>query len=251
MKTIVIILLGILSYEIAYSQTDTLHIYGPGGPFPPMKELAEIFESKYPVKCTVTKGPAGRWIESAKSDADIIYSGSEFMMAQFMYQLNDLVDGQAVKPVYLRKSGLLVRPGNPKNIHALEDFFAPDVNIMVINGSGLTGIWEDILGQTRDIEKLKMARKNIVYFAKNSAEAKAKWIENKTIDVWITWNIWQIANPSLADFVELADKYTLYRDFGVARTQRGKTSTYAQKFEDFIFSEEAKPVFEKWGWLVE
>jgi accessory colonization factor AcfC len=236
--------------NVLQAQTDTVYVFGPGGPFPPINELANKFEDKNDVKLVVTKGPAGKWLQQAKSDADIIYSGSEFMMTSFLYQLGDEVNNEDVKPVYLRKSGLLVRPGNPKGLKKLDDLLKPDLKILVINGSGLTGVWEDILGQTRDINKLKTVRKNISHYAKNSAEAKKLWIDNPDIDVWITWNIWQKANSQLADFIELEDKYTLYRDFGIVSTQKGKSNTQALAFINYLLSDEAKPVFEKWGWLV-
>lgn len=240
-----------LATTILYAQRDTLYIYGPGGPYPPMNELAKKFESKNDIKIIVTKGPADNWIQQAKSNAHLIYSGSEFMMTNFLYQLAEEVNNKDVEPLYLRKSGLLVRPGNPKELKKLDDLLSPGLKILVVNGSGLTGVWEDIMGQTRDVTKLKALRHNICYNTKNSAEAKRIWIEHPEVDVWITWNIWQKANAELADFIELEDKYTLYRDFGVAITEKGKRSKYSQVFLNYLVSNEAKPVFKKWGWKVD
>jgi accessory colonization factor AcfC len=236
---------------LTHAQKDTVYLYGPGGPYPPIKELAEMFESKNAVKLVLTKGPAEGWIKQAKSNAHLIYSGSEFMMTDFLYRLNNEISPDDVKPLYFRKSGLLVRPGNQKKIMKLEDLLKPGLKILVVNGSGLTGVWEDILGQTRDINQLKAMRKNISHYAKNSAEAKKVWMEDPEVDVWISWNIWQIANAALADFVELEDKYTLYRDFGVAITTHGKNNQYAQAFFNYLSSNEAKPVFKKWGWATD
>jgi accessory colonization factor AcfC len=236
---------------LSYAQIDTVYIYGPGGPYPPIKELAEMFEYENNVRIIITKGPADNWIHQAKSNAHLVYSGSEFMMTGFLYQLADEVNNEDVESLYFRKSGILVRPGNPKGLKKLEDLLNPALKILVVNGSGLTGVWEDIIGQTRDIDKLRTIRKNIIYSARNSAEAKNIWIDNPEIDVWITWNIWQIANAELADFFELEDKYTLYRDFGLAITEKGKESLYTQAFFNYLLSEEVKPVFQKWGWTVD
>ncbi|MFA5327186.1 MAG: substrate-binding domain-containing protein [Prolixibacteraceae bacterium] len=251
MKLILFVFVFFLAKGLSHAQKDTVYLYGPGGPYPPIKELAEIFESKNNVKIVITKGPAESWINQAKSNAHLIYSGSEFMMTDFLYQLSNEISSDDVKPLYFRKSGLLVRPGNPKKIMKLEDLLKPGLKILVINGSGLTGVWEDIMGQTRDIDQLKAMRKNISHYAKNSAEAKKVWMEDPGVDVWISWNIWQKANAALADFVELEDKYTLYRDFGVAITTNGKKSKFSQAFFNYLSSNEAKPVFKKWGWMVD
>lgn len=250
-KRVLFALVLFLAQHWVQAQNDTIYIYGPGGPYPPIKELAEMFESKNAVKLMITKGPADSWIKQAKSNAHLIYSGSEFMMTAFMHQLSEVADLNDAEPAYLRKSGLLVRPGNPEKITKLDDLLRPDLKILVVNGSGLTGVWEDILGQTREIDKLRAMRKNIGYYAKNSAEAKKIWMEEPDVDVWITWNIWQKANASLADFVELEDKYTVYRDFGLVPTEKGKASQYSQAFFKYLLSNEAKPVFKKWGWVVE
>jgi accessory colonization factor AcfC len=252
MKRIVLIVQVLfLAITFSHAQNDTIYVYGPGGPYPPIRELSEMFQQENNVKIVVTKGPANNWIQDAKSKAHLIYSGSEFMMTSFLNQLTEELSNENIEPLYFRKSGLLVRPGNPKGIKKLDDLLNPDLKILVIHGSGLTGVWEDILGQTRDIEKLKAMRKNINYYAENSAEAKKLWINNPEIDVWITWNIWQVANAELADFVELEEEFTLYRDCGLAITENGKGNIWGNAFFDYLLSEKAKPVFEKWGWTVD
>ena len=63
---------------------DVFYVYGPGGPYPAMKEAAEAFGKQQNVKMEVTAGPTNQWIEKAKKDADIIYSGAEYMMTDFI-----------------------------------------------------------------------------------------------------------------------------------------------------------------------
>nr|GEU29190.1 chemoreceptor McpA-like [Tanacetum cinerariifolium] len=63
-----------LTAGIACAQQPLL-VYGPGGPAPAMKEAAAAFEHANGTKVTVTAGPTPSWIDHAKQDADIIYSG--------------------------------------------------------------------------------------------------------------------------------------------------------------------------------
>jgi accessory colonization factor AcfC len=75
------------------------------------------------------------------------------------------------------------------------------------------------------------------------------WSEKKDIDAWLIWNIWQVANPDLADLVPMSKKYVLYRDCGVALTKQGKDKELAKKFYEFVQSEDGARIFAKWGWI--
>ena len=61
--------------------TETLRVYGPGGPLPAMKEAAAVFGQVHGIDIHVTGGPTPQWIDHAKPDADLIFSGSEVMMS--------------------------------------------------------------------------------------------------------------------------------------------------------------------------
>lgn len=251
MRKLTVIFVAILLVQsLAYGQNDTIYVYGPGGPYPAINEAATVFSEKNKVVVKVVKGPVSKWEQAAKINADIIYSGSEFMMSNFSKKF-DILEKESITPLYLRNSGLLVRPGNPKNITSFSDILKPGIRVMVVNGAGLTGMWEDMIGRTKDIDSLKMLRNNISFFAEDSGAAKAEWMENESIDVWITWNIWQIANPTLADFIPVEEKFTIYRDCGIALTTNSLNNKTAVDFYNFLKSEEAKPIFKKWGWLTE
>lgn len=229
---------------------DTINVYGPGGPYPAINEAAKIYSKKNNIKINVVKGPVSKWKKEAEKNADIIYSGSEFMMTNFINEFPIILQ-ESVYPLYLRKSGLLVRPGNPKKINKLSDILKPGINVMIVSGAGLTGVWEDMIGKTKSIDNLKMLRKNIIFFAKNSGVAKNEWIKNDNIDVWITWNIWQVSNSNLADFIPVNEEYTLYRDCGIALTKNSKDNKKVKDFFEFLKSKEVKAIFKKWGWITE
>lgn len=228
---------------------DTVYVYGPGGPAPAMKEAAEHFQKITGVNVLVTAGPTPQWLEKAKHDADIIYSGSETMMTDFVNAFDGKLVDADVQPLYLRPLSLLVRPGNPKKIKGVKDILLPGVKILVVQGAGLTGSWEDMAGRKGDINTVRMVRKNIVSYAKNSAEARQQWINNPAIDVWIIWNIWQVSNPHLAEGVAIEPDYAIYRGTSVALTTLGKTKNPAKQFVGFLSSPEGKRIFKKWGWI--
>jgi accessory colonization factor AcfC len=231
----------------------TIHVYGPGGPLPAMQEAAAEFSRLRGVKVEVVGGPTAQWLEKAKSDADVIFSGAEHMMTDFIGQLKDAPVGQidvaTVDPLYVRPSAILVRPGNPKRIRLFEDLLRPGIKILVVQGAGQTGMWEDMAGRTGDIAVVRALRRNIGSVASNSGDAKKLWTADKSYDAWLIWNIWQVANPELADVVPVAPKWRIYRDCGTALTIGGRDKAEARDFVSFLRSRAGARIFARWGWM--
>lgn len=169
----------------------------------------------------VTAGPTLEWIAHAKADADVIYSGSETMMTDFAQAMEGSFDETKAEPLYLRPLAILVRPGNPMNITGLADLFKPGYRVLVVNGAGQNGGWEDAAGRMGEIASVRALRANNLKYAKNSALARKDWMSDPSLDAWIIWNIWQVANPSLADIVPIESDYAIYRDTGIVATKKG------------------------------
>lgn len=232
----------------AFAQ-DTINVYGPGGPGPAMQEAAKAFGAANQVTVNVSAGPTGQWVEKAKQDADVVFSGAENMFTDFAKALPgafDLVDAQ---PMYLRPVAILVRPGNPKGIRGFRDLLAPGVKVLTVAGAGQTGLWEDVAGRTGDIAMVRAFRKNMVFpEAANSGAAKQQWTQQKDIDAWLIWNIWQVANPDLAQVVAMDEPFRIYRDAGVVLTHKGSAQPKARAFVEFLQSPAGQKIFAKWGW---
>src|SRR5450830_1818488 len=239
---------GITIASSAMAAPETLHVYGPGGPLPAMKEAAEMFGHAHGVDVQVTAGPLPQWIDHAKADADVVFSGSEVMMSDFITAMPN-IDPATVKALYLRPAAILVRPGNPTHIKGIADLLKPGHRILVVNGAGQQGLWEDVAGRLGDIASVQAMRANIVKVAANSAQARQAWIEDKSLDAWLIWTIWQVANPTLADQVPIEPQYSIYRDVGVALTRTGEARPIARQFTEFVASPEGASIFAKWGWL--
>jgi len=106
-----------------------------------------------------------------------------------------------------------------------------------------------MVGRTGEIAKVRALRARIVAFAPNSAAARKIWTERSDIDAWIIWNIWQVANPTVADLVEVEPEYRIYRDTGIGLTQVGLGKVAAKDFVTFLQSAEGAAIFRKWGWV--
>ena len=120
--------------------------------------------------------------------------------------------------------------------------------MLVVQGAGQTGLWEDVAGRTGDIGVVRAFRRNIGAVAANSGEAKERWTTDSTFDAWLIWNIWQVANPTLAEVVPVAERWRVYRDAGVALTMHGRDRPAARAFVAFLESPTGARIFARWGW---
>ncbi|WP_068093953.1 substrate-binding domain-containing protein [Novosphingobium rosa] len=247
MKGLIITAIGALTM-VGTASAETIHVYGPGGPAPAMKEAAAAFSKINGIEVIVTSGPTPQWSDALKTDGDVIYSGSEVMMSDFISSFTPLVNPATITVLYLRPAGILVRPGNPKHIRGFADLLKPGLRIAVVDGAGQQGLWEDIAGHNGDIAAVRAFRKNIALYAKNTALGLEGWKADPELDAWVTFPIWAKAHPGVADVVALDPARRLYRDAGVALTLRGQEKPDARGFVQFLAGPQGAAIFKKWGW---
>lgn len=237
---------AVLTFALAAKAESTLQVFGPGGPAPAMKNCAAAFEKEKNVKVNITAGPLEKWMSQA-GDADLFYSGSENMMDSFQEKIPQL-DSGSIQTHYIRPSAILVRPKNPAKIKGVKDLVDRKLKVMVVNGAGQVGMWEDIVGRMQSAKALSKFRANIVYAAQNTGEAEKKWNEDKSIDAWLVFNIWGTRNPESAEIVKTEPELTIYRSMGTALAKGTKQKPLVEEFVKFIEADGCKKVFAKEGW---
>ena len=105
--------------------------------------------------------------------------------------------------------------------------------------------------RNRPCEDVCQGRRGRALHAANGALAKQAWIDIPDLDAWIIYNIWQVANPELADLVPVGKDYVIYRSSGAALTKKGKESPIPARFVAFLRSKEGAAIFRKWGWMAQ
>ncbi len=249
LRFLIVALAAAASRATSVSAQDVLQVYGSEGPFPAMREAATVFSNRNNVDVQVVGKPVEKWLDEAKTEADLVYSSAEFMMVDIIQGMGGEIEESSVTPLYWRPAAILVRPGNPKHIYDLPDLLRPGLKVMVVNGSGQTGLWEDMAGRRGNFRTVRALRSNIVLFAANSTEARRMWLAEDDIDAWLTWNIWYKADPRHSTLVPVSEDYVIYRQCSVAVTQQGWQHPLASRFVGFLKSPEAAEIFAKWGWI--
>lgn len=229
-----------------------IRVFGPGGPAPAMRAVAQEFQAHHGIAVEVTSGPTPSWAGRVAGEADLIYSGAEYMMADFLGQFRDAVDAATVTTLYLRPSAMLVRPGNPRGYRGLLDLLArpaAEARILATGGAGQVGMWEDVAGRTGDVRLVRAMRERIVMTAPNTGTAQAAWRDRPgDFDVWLVWNTWQIAAPEHAAIVEIEEPFRIWRSTGTALTRRGAAREEVRRFAAFLAGPEGAAIFRRFGW---
>jgi accessory colonization factor AcfC len=238
----------LVSVKAAAAQdVSTIHVYGPGGPSQAMLECAHAFNEHNGANVIVTFGPTARWREAALHDADLFYSGAENMMTDFV-QIFRQIDQTTIDPLYVRRAIIMAHRVNPLKINGFADLLRPGVHIMIVQGSGQTGLWEDIAGRVGNVATIKALRPNIVTFARDTATAHQIWNSSNPPDAWIALASEHGAYPDESDAIELEPNLAIVRDAGIALTNAGASKPLAKMFYDFVRSPNGLVIFKRWGW---
>jgi accessory colonization factor AcfC len=245
MKRYILTLAMLINMIPAFAQTDTLYVYGPGGPLSAMQECAKAFTAKTGIPVKVTGGPEPKWLAQAQQNADVIYGGAEYMLTQFIQSHPGMVDPATRIELYKRAAAILVRPGNPKHIVTLKDLTKPGIHILDVNGAGQLGLWEYIAGKENLIGGIQQ---NIAGSFANTALGIDAWKKNSRYDAWITYASWHQNLKDIMQVVELPSALRLYRGTPVALTLNSKHSQQGKQFIQFLQSARGHAIFKKWGW---
>jgi len=232
----------------AAQEAAAIHVYGPGGPAPALSDCASAFNARNGANVIVTFGPTGRWRDQASRDADMFYSGAENMMTDFVQIFATQIDVASIEPVYVRSATIMVHKGNPLKIEHFGDLLRPGVRVMVVQGSGQTGLWEDIAGRIGDIATIKALRRNIVAFEPDTATAHEVWNGSNPPDAWIALASEHGAHPDESDVIALEPNLAIVRDAGIALTKAGEGKSEAKAFYDFVRSPDCLALFKRSGW---
>lgn len=228
-----------------------VNLYGPGGPHTALKEVAKAYEAKTGVKVNVNFGPQKTWQQKAEQNADILFGASDQSAVAIATDFGDKFDAREIKPLYLREAIILTQKGNPLKIKGLKDLAKKKAKIVVPEGAGKsntsgTGVWEDMIGRTKDLKTIADFRANIVAYVPNSGSAKKMFL-SKEADVWITWLDWAKSNPDFGEVVKIEKDLVVYRTFNVVAIKNASKET--QDFIKFLSSKESQQIFEKFGWF--
>ncbi len=225
-----------------------LMLYCGAGIRPPVAELAETFEREHDVK--IITNYAGS--ETLLSTIRLIRSGDLYMPGDKHYveqaAREDMIHSH--KSVCYFIPVILVQKGNPKNIKGLRDLLRPSIKL------GLGDAKACAIGRKT---KKVLTKNNIVW---SNIEKNLKFhsltvnelgiqIQAKALDAVIVWGAIARYYSEYGDEIQIPTGQNVISTIDIGVLKFTKHRELAEKFVDFISSEQGQQVFKKHNYSTE
>lgn len=231
---------------------DSLMVFAGAASKPPTEEAAKAFEEKTGTKVDVIFGGSGFVLSQMMlgKKGDLYFPGSSDYME--VAKKKDLVFPETEKNVVYLVPAINVQKGNPKNVKTLKDLTRPDLKVAIANPEGVcVGAYAVELVEALFTSQEKEAfRKNLINYTE-SCEKTATAISLKAADAVIGWRVFHYWDPARIETIPL-DKSQVIRIgyIPVAISKYTSNRPLAQKFVDFLLSEDGKKIFMKYHYFM-
>lgn len=241
----------VFTSAFARDKSGSLLVYVGAASKPPTEEIVALFEQKHGVKVDAIYGGSGYILSQMKitKEGDIYFPGSSDYMEKAMREGDVFPETEKI-PVYL-VSAINVQRGNPHNVRGLRDLLKPGLKVAIANPEGVcVGAYavEIIEKQFSAAEKAAF-RKNLINYTA-SCELTATAISLKQADAVIGWSVFEHWDPARIETVPLKPgEIPRIGYIPLAVASYTKNRDLAQKFIDFVVSDEGREIFAKYKYF--
>jgi molybdate transport system substrate-binding protein len=253
MKSTKIILFAfVMGLVYFFTGTPCLHseellVFAGAASKPPTEEAAKAFEKKTGVKVNVTFGGSGFVLSqmTLAKKGDIYFPGSSDYME--VAKKKGLVFPETERYVVYLVPAINVQKGNQKGIKSLRDLTKPGLRVAIANPDGVcVGLYAvEIVEKNFTPEEKTAFKKNLVNYTE-SCEKTATAISLKTADAVIGWEVFQYWDPARIETIAFKKQEVVRIGYiPIAISKFTSNRPLAQKFIDFLLSDEGKTLFKK------
>jgi molybdate transport system substrate-binding protein len=220
---------------------------------PATEEVIKIFQERSGIIVHVVFGGSGFVLSQMKltKKGDLYFPGSSDFME--MAKKEGLVFPESEKILIYLVPAINVQKGNPKKIYSLKDLTKDGIRLAIANpemvcvGTYAVEIIEKNFNQTEK-ENFK---KNLVNYTE-SCEKTANVISLKAVDAVLGWRVFQYWDPERIETIHLKpEEIPRIGYVPIAISKFTQDKLLAQKFIDFLFSQQGKAAFRKYHYLMD
>ncbi len=231
----------------SHSYREELLVFAGAAGKPPTEDAAKAFEKKTGVKVNVTFGGSGFVLSqmTLAKKGDIYFPGSSDYME--IAKKKGLVFPETERNVVYLVPAINVQKGNPKGIKGLRDLTKPGLRVAIANPDGVcVGLYAvEIVEKNFTQEEKAAFKKNLVNYTE-SCEKTATAISLKTADAVIGWEVFQYWDSARIETIPLKKREVIRIGYiPIAISKFTAKRPLAQKFIDFLLSDEGKALFKK------
>jgi molybdate transport system substrate-binding protein len=228
---------------------ETVMVFAAAGAKPAVDEACDRFEDKYGTTVEVSYGGGGEVLSRMLSlERGDVYVAPEQGLMESAVEHGG-VDPATIETIAYVIPVLGVQKGNPKGIAGLSHLARPGVKVAVTRQEAT------LLGEYAPeiFEKAGLAEEigdNIVTEAARP-DLLVTWLSMGKVDAVITWHFYETLAPDDLEVAWLAPhELTGIGEMQVALSSYCRHRDAAERFVDFLVSDEGKGVFEKHGYIV-
>jgi molybdate transport system substrate-binding protein len=243
-----IVITAILTVGCERTDKEDLMLYCGAGLRPPAAELIETFERKYNVKIATD------------------YAGSEVLMSKIrllghgdLYMPGDkyYVDQAANEGLILSRQSvsywvptILVRKGNPKNIHSLQDLLEDGVKVGLGDATAcaIGRISQQIL--TKNNISMDDMKDNLKFQSLTVNELGMQ-IQAGSLDAVIVWDAMARYYSRHGEQIAIPPEKNVVSTVDIGILKFTKNRQLAEKFMEFLISEQGREIFKKHKYTVD
>jgi molybdate transport system substrate-binding protein len=229
---------------------EILVVFAGAAATPVYYDAADLFEAKNGIKVELRLDGSGSVLSAMKitRTGDLFIPGSPEYFIEA--KKSGVINPNSVHPTILAYlvPAIIVQKDNPKNINSLEDLTKPGISIGIGDPESVcVGIYaKEILEQNNLWETVSP---NIVNYAQ-SCSATAALIPTGAVDVIIGWHVFKNWTPYKADIIWITpDKIPQISYIAGAVSVFSENKILAQRFLDFLTSEEVNEIWSKYGYF--
>lgn len=234
------------------SAEQSLMVFAGAASKPPTEEVAKVFEKKTGVKVDLVFGGSGYVLSQMllSKKGDIYFPGSSDYME--LAKKKGVVFPETERYVVYLVPAINVQKGNPKNIKSLKDLTRPGLKVAIANPEGVcVGAYAvEIIEKNFTPEEKAQFRKNLINYTE-SCEKTATAISLKAADAVIGWRVFEHWDPERIETIPLKKSEIIRIGYiPIAICKFTKNRELAQKFIDFLLSEEGKAIYRKYNYFM-
>ncbi|MDR3063223.1 MAG: molybdate ABC transporter substrate-binding protein, partial [Methanobrevibacter sp.] len=199
------------------------------------------------IKISVKYGGSGELFASLETQK----TGDIFIPAAYKYMddamNNSYMKNSTVKNITKNVPVIVVQAGNPKNITSLKDLERSDVKVGLGESEG------PAIGKSSQkiLEKNNLTVTPTV--TTTTVNQLLTYMISGEIDATIIWEdmtVWEEGKGKI-EVIEIPENQNSISTIPIGITEFTKDQAASEKFLEFILSDEAKPIWEKWGFEIE
>lgn len=251
-KLMIFSMLFVLSAISTTLAADSIMVFAGAASKPPTEEAAAAFEKKTGIKVNVVFGGSGYVLSQMmlSKSGDLYFPGSSDFME--VAKKKNLVFPETEKYIVYLVPSINVQKGNPKKIKSLKDLTKPGIKVAIANPEGVcVGAYAvEIIEKFFNKKEKEQFRKNLINYTE-SCEKTATVISLKAADAVVGWSVFEHWDPERIETVRLKKEEVLRIGYiPIAISKYTKNRELAQKFIDFLLSEEGKAIFRKYKYFM-